>query len=103
MIEVRQIAGGDPLKFAVAVRDERGESRHVVTMAPATYQELTAGAHTPVKCIEAAFRFLLDREPKEQILGRFDMAIIPHYFPDFERHLPDYLGGIKRSISSDQL
>jgi len=93
MIEVRQSAGGDPLKFAVVVRDAAGETRHVVTMAPATYRDLTAGAHTPVKCVEAAFRFLLDHEPKEQILTRFDMAVIPHYYPDFERRLPDYLSG----------
>ncbi|MFG1293901.1 hypothetical protein [Xanthobacter versatilis] len=91
MIEVRQSAGGDPLKFAVVVRDDAGETRHVVTMAPATYQELTAGAHSPVKCIEAAFRFLLDREAKEQILGRFDMGVIPYYYPDFQRSFPDYL------------
>jgi len=91
MIEVRQSTGGDPLKFEVAVRDETGETHHVVTMAPATYQELTAGAHSPARCIEAVFRFLLDREPKENILGRFDMAVVPHYYPDFERQLSDYL------------
>ena len=92
MIEVRQTAGGEPLKFAVVVRDEKGETHHVVTMAPATYHELTAGAHTPVACVEAAFRFLLDREPKEAILGRFDMAVIGHYYPGFQRQLPDYFG-----------
>ena len=91
MIEVRQTAGGDPLKFAVVVRDATGETHHVVTMAPATYQELTAGAASPSACVDAAFRFLLDREPKEQILGRFDMAVIPHYYPDFPRHFPAYL------------
>lgn len=91
MIEVRQSAGGDPLKFEVAVRDTAGETRHVVTMAPATYQELTAGAHSPVRCVEATFRFLLDREPKEQILARFDMAVVPHYYPDFVAQLPGYL------------
>lgn len=90
-IEVRQSAGGDPLKFAVVVRDEAGETHHVVTMAPSTYQELTGGTATPVRCVEATFRFLLDREPKEQILARFDMAVVPHYYPDFERQLPGYL------------
>lgn len=91
MIEVRQTGGGDPLKFAVVVRDAAGESAHVVTMAPGTYQELTAGAHRPVDCVDAAFRFLLDREPKEQILARFDMSAIAYYYPDFARKLPDYL------------
>jgi hypothetical protein len=91
MIEVKQTAGGDPLKFAVTVRDDKGESRHVVTMAPATHVQLTGGRHSPATCIEAAFRFLLDREPKESILSRFDMTTIAHYFPDFEKTLPDYL------------
>ena len=39
----------------------------------------------------AAFRFLLDREPKESILRRFDVAVISRYFPEFERELPRYL------------
>ena len=91
MIEVRQTAGGDPLQFAVTVNDDKGETRHVVTMAPATYQQLTGGRHTPAQCIEAAFRFLLDREPKESILSRFDITAITHYFPEFEQELPAYL------------
>jgi hypothetical protein len=41
--------------------------------------------------VEAAFRFLLDREPKEAILSRFDITVISRYFPEFERELPGYL------------
>ena len=36
-------------------------------------------------------RFLLDREPKECILGRFDVTVISRYFPEFERELRRYL------------
>jgi hypothetical protein len=50
-----------------------------------------AGMHTPERLIEAAFRFLLDREPKESILRRFDVSVIARYFPEFERELPRYL------------
>jgi hypothetical protein len=28
-------------------------------------ERLTSGKHTPERCLEAAFQFLLDREPKE--------------------------------------
>src|SRR5437773_10993659 len=35
--------------------------------------------------------FLLDREPKESILRRFDVIVTSRYFPDFERELPHYL------------
>jgi hypothetical protein len=49
------------------------------------------GTRTPEHCIEAAFQFLPDREPKESILPRFDITVISRYFPEFERELPRYL------------
>lgn len=91
MIEVRRTADGDPLEFEVVVREGKGETRHHVTMAREDCDRLTAGKHTPERCLEAAFRFLLDREPKESILGRFDVTVISRYFPEFERELPRYL------------
>ena len=57
-------------------------------MSRRTCEQLTAGKHTPERCLEAAFRFLLDREPKESILGRFDVAVISRCFPEFKRELP---------------
>jgi hypothetical protein len=91
MIEVRRTGGGDPLEFEVVVREGRGETRHHVTMARETWEQLTADKHTPERCVEAAFGFLLDREPKESILGRFDVTVISRYFPEFEQELPRYL------------
>jgi hypothetical protein len=91
MIEVRRTGGSDPLEFVVTIREGKGESRHHVTMAQDMYERLTAGKHAPERCVEAAFRFLLDREPKESILGRFDVTVISRYFPDFEQELPRYL------------
>ena len=92
MIEVRRIGEGDPFEFQVVVREGRGESRHQVAMARGTCDRLTGGKHTPERCLEAAFRFLLEREPKESILGRFDLTVISRYFPEFEQELPRYLG-----------
>jgi len=91
MIEVRCISDNDPLEFKVVVRDGKSESRHHVSMARKTYEQLTAGKHTPERCLEAAFRFLLDRESKESILERFDVTVISRYFPEFEQELPRYL------------
>ena len=91
MIEVRRTSEGDPLEFDVMVREGQGESRHHVTMAQETCDRLSAGKHTPERCLEAAFKFLLDREPKESILSRFDVTVISRYFPEFERELPRYL------------
>jgi hypothetical protein len=91
MIEVRRCGEGDPLEFEVVVREGQGVSRHDVTMRKALCERLTGGKRTPERCLEAAFRFLLDREPKESILQSFDVAVISRYFPEFERELPRYL------------
>jgi hypothetical protein len=91
MIEVRRISEGGPLDFEVVVREGEGETRHNVTMSREMCERLTAGKYSPERCLEAAFHFLLDREPKESILRRFDVTVISRYFPEFERELPHYL------------
>ena len=94
MIDVTRKTGTDPLGFEVVVRQGSGESRHQVTMTRAMCQRLAGSEYTPEACVDAAFRFLLDREPKESILARFDVSVIQRYFPDFERELPRYLGAV---------
>ena len=89
-ISVTRTSGGDPLAFDVLIRDGRGESRHSVTLAQETLDRLASG-HKAEDFVEAAFKFLLDREPKESILKRFDVTVIARYFPEFERELPQYL------------
>ena len=91
MINVKRLGDGDPLRFDVIVRESKGETRHQVTMSHDTLRELASGAVTPERCIQAAFRFLLDREPKESILSHFDVTLITRYFPEFSRELPNYL------------
>jgi hypothetical protein len=41
---------------------------------------LTDSKYTPERCLEAAFRFFLDGEPKESILGCFDVTVISRCF-----------------------
>ncbi len=90
-IEIRRLGDGDPLEFEAVVRDGASETVHRVSLSRALAQHLGAGRHTPEQCLDAAFRFLLDREPKESILRRFDVSAIARYFPEFERELPSYL------------
>jgi len=91
MIEVKRIGNKDPLEFEVIVHEGESDSRHHVTMTRQTYEGLTAGKCTPEHCLKGAFQFLLDHEPKESILARFDVTVISRYFPEFERELPRYL------------
>lgn len=77
--------------FLVQVRDTEGESSYDVTLGQKTYERLSGEKYAPETCVEAAFRFLLDREPKQSILSSFDIKQISKYFPEFEATLPEYL------------
>jgi hypothetical protein len=83
------------LTFAVVVSDARSESRHRVTMSAEDAARWSMLGADPARCVEAAMRFLLDREPKEAILGAFDIRVIARYFPEFENEFPDYLARIR--------
>ena len=85
-IEVTRAVEG----FQVVVSGGGGQTRHNVRASAAELQRLAPGI-APARVIEAAFRFLLDREAKESILARFALSDVSRYFPEFERRLSDYL------------
>ncbi len=91
MIDVKLTNSGDPFEFDVAVREGDTETRHRVTMTESTYRALTSEGVGPERCVEAAFKFLLDREPKESILSSFDITVISRYFPSFEDEISHYM------------
>jgi len=85
-IEVSEAGEG----FQVVVREGASATRHSVRASAAELQRLAPGR--PAKqVIEAAFRFLLDREGKESILARFGVSDISRYFPEFDRVIAEYL------------
>ncbi len=92
-IKVERVEDADPFRFHVEVTDATGASRHEVTLGHALHEEVTGGEHEPERVVEAAFRFLLDREPKDAILPRFDVSEIDRYFPGFEEQVEQYLIG----------
>ena len=87
MIEVNAV--GDD-EYEVTVNQGGGATKHRVTMT-AQQQERFCPGRSPEACLEAAFRFLLDREPAQAILGQFDITVIGKYFPEFEAKIADYL------------
>lgn len=94
-MKVEPVAARDDagLAFAVTVTDAQGASTHVVTTSRDEVARL-AGGRPAADLMTAAFRFLLDREPRQSILRRFELSVIGHYFPDFEQALPAYLNGV---------
>jgi hypothetical protein len=90
LISVRSTANDEPRRFEVVIRDGSSETHYQVTLSASDFERLNGGKATPEACVHAAFRFLLDREPKESILRRFDVSLIERYFPEFFGEFPRY-------------
>jgi hypothetical protein len=43
--------------------------------------------------VSRSFDFLLEREVNTSILRRFDLPVIAHYFPEYERTIHEMLQG----------
>ena len=77
--------------FRVTVKEGVSQTEHEVRLTDAYHQKLTQGKLSKEKCVEGAFRFLLEREPKELILTQFDMTLISRYFGEFESACLKYM------------
>ena len=83
-IEVEKI---DESKFRVRVIEAGSETTHDVTVSPNDYTRLTNGKIELEEVVRRSFEFLLEREPKEWILTRFNLSVIGRYFPEYEREI----------------
>ncbi len=90
MIEVTRKEGSDPIAVDVVVRVGKGATRHAVTVEPETVGALAAGRDVE-ELVRASFEFLLEREPKEAIMSRFELSVIGRYFPEYEEEIGNYL------------
>ena len=91
MIKVIQSNQDEPMVFKVTVQEAGSQTHHQVIMSKKTYEDLSSGKVNPDRCIEAAFEFLLEREPKESILSSFDVTVISRYFPSFSSEFGNYI------------
>lgn len=82
-IDVTHTSGDE---YTVRVRDSGGTSRHRVTVPGADLERYGGDARAEA-LLEASFRFLLEREPKEAILSRFEISVIESYFPEYPEEI----------------
>ena len=73
--------------FKVRLEEKGSVTEHSVTLNKADYNRITNGDIKPELLIEKAFEFLLEHEPKEQILSKFDFTVISRYFPTFNKEI----------------
>ncbi len=83
-LEVACLPAGDDWNCHVTVADDDGSStEHDVSVRRDEFQRYTSDGDDVKMLLEASFRFLLRREPKESILRRFSLSDIEGYFPDY--------------------
>ncbi len=73
--------------YLVKVAEGKSKSTHHVELDDSYHQKLTGGSVSKEELIRRSFEFLLQREPKESILGRFHLSVISRYFPEYESRI----------------
>ena len=68
----------------VEIEENSTRTQHEITLEESYYKKLTKEKISKKELIKRSFKFLLEREPKEAILGEFDIEEISQHFPDFE-------------------
>jgi hypothetical protein len=83
-IEIEKLTDAE---YGVRLVEGASVSTHRVTLKPEDFRRLAAGKATPEELVRRSFEFLLEREPKESILARFDITVIARYFPEYETEI----------------
>ncbi len=78
---------------AVRVSDDRTTTEHEVTVDEIDLPDALDGAELAdiERLVTATFEFLLEREPKESILRRFELPVVTRYFPDYPDRIAERL------------
>jgi hypothetical protein len=82
MIEVKRSAGDE---WVVSIKSTV-TTHHRVRVAKEDIERL-AGGRSAEELLQESIRFLLEREPNTSILPSFDLPVIGHYFPEYEREI----------------
>ncbi len=85
MAEIRVTRTGHDA-FHVEVVEAGERTRHQVRASAEAIRRY-AGDAPAERVLEESFAFLLEREPKESILARFELPLIERYFPEYPREI----------------
>ncbi|MEM6750708.1 MAG: hypothetical protein AAF612_09585 [Planctomycetota bacterium] len=86
-----EVEGEANWSYQVRVFAQGQTHDYQVTLSFQDYDLWSRGRVAPAKVVEAAFGFLLEREPAGAILSKFDCSVIRRYFAEVDRELPKLL------------
>ena len=84
------VTAGDESTYRVTVEEGATRTVHEVTVTPQDVARYAPGA-TAARLVKASFEFLLEHEPKEAILSRFDLPTIERFFPEYPTKILELL------------
>lgn len=86
MVSVQAEAKGDQWLCEVSVDHAGLCTRHAVTVRRADLERWSDGTEREdvENLVMRSFGFLLEREPPNAILARFDLSVIQRYFPEYD-------------------
>ena len=81
MAQITVAAKGQDV-YQVTVEEGASRTTHDVTVTAEDIERYAPGVSAE-QLVEASFRFLLEREPKESILSQFELSVIERYFSEY--------------------
>lgn len=84
-------AGDSGWSYRVNLNENGSQRNYSVTLSHSDYEQWSNGKVPPWRVVEAAFEFLLEREPASSIMSQFDCAVMRRYFPEVDCELPKKL------------
>ena len=82
-----EVSEASPGEFEVVITEGSTASTHTVSVSDAMRDELGVGDVDGRTLVKESFRFLLEHEPMESILGRFELTVIGRYFPEYPEEI----------------
>ncbi len=82
--------------FRVIVRESSSSTQHVVNVPEDYLSQLELEGCDLEKLVDESFRFLLEREPKESIMKKFEISVIERYFPEYPDEIRLRMGWASR-------
>ena len=75
----------------VTVKEGASSTTHEVSVTPEHLNRYAGQETSPANPLQASFEFLLEHEPKESILPKFELSTIERYFPEYLRQIREKL------------
>jgi hypothetical protein len=86
VVTVRAEPSGDGWSCEVSVAQAGERTQNSVSVTRADLERWGDGTaqENVERLVQRSFEFLLEREPPSAILRRFELSVIPRYFPEYD-------------------